>query len=45
MSTFEPAVIISILKNSTLVPLKEKKDFEKKWKEVVGHLCLISETA
>jgi hypothetical protein len=33
MSTFEPASVLSILKNSSAVSTsKEKKEFESKWK-------------
>ena len=36
MSTFEPVIVLSIVKNSSAVPLKDKKNFELKWKEAVS---------
>jgi hypothetical protein len=44
MSTFEPAVVTSILKNSTLVLEREKKGFEGKWKMSVSCFQPISGT-
>jgi len=37
MSTFEPTVVISSIKNSGAILLKEKKDFEVKWKAAVSY--------
>jgi hypothetical protein len=40
MSIFEPAVVIALLKNSASVLSKDKKEFERKWKESVGYLLM-----
>ena len=36
MSVYEPIVILAILKNSTAVLPKDKKEFEAKWKAAVS---------
>jgi hypothetical protein len=38
MSTFEPAVVLAILRNSASVSPKDKKEFEVKWKTSVSNI-------
>jgi hypothetical protein len=43
MSTFEPATVIAILKNSTAVTAQHKKEFAEKWKKSVSYFTISSD--
>jgi hypothetical protein len=40
MSTFEPTVVLAILKNSSSILAKERKEFENKWKAAVSSFLI-----